>query len=124
MYSTVHELKQECIPVGCILSAAVAICWWGGRVVCLSECWDLPPLGSGPGPPGLGLYTPLVWAWTPRCGPGTPLVRSPQPTPWVWAWRPPVRPPNLPTGCGSGDPSWPDPPTSPWVWAWRSPPPP
>ena len=22
-------MKQECIPVGCTLSAAVAICWWG-----------------------------------------------------------------------------------------------
>ena len=22
--------KQECIPVGCILSAAVAVCWGGG----------------------------------------------------------------------------------------------
>ena len=45
-------VKQECIPVGCIPSAAVAICWEGG---CLlrgmsaqrgpSACWDTPPRG-------------------------------------------------------------------------------
>ena len=24
------ELKQECIPAGCVPSAAVAVCWGGG----------------------------------------------------------------------------------------------
>ena len=96
-YKTTHRspciLKQEWIPVGCVLPTAVAICWGG---VCLSECWDTPTR-PGPGdplprcghgdPPGLGLETPwpdpqlppLVWAW-----------RSPQPDPQLpprWAWR-------------------------------------
>ena len=64
--------SQECIPVECILPAAVAVRWGG---VCLSACWDTPP-GCGPGDPlcvglenprmGVGLETP------PRCGPGDP----------------------------------------------------
>ena len=36
-------LKQECIPVGYVPPAAVAI----GGGVCLSACWDTPPLGVG-----------------------------------------------------------------------------
>ena len=58
-------LKQECIPVGCIPPAAVAISRGG---VCLSACWDTP------------IPTPWVWAWRPPC----PHSR-------VWAWRPPPR---------------------------------
>ena len=73
--------KQECIPVGCVPSAAVAICLVG-----LPQCmvgytpqvwaWTPPnPPGPGPGhprwqtPPGLGLDTPrqisqaTLWAW-------------------------------------------------------------
>ena len=111
--------KQECIPVGCVPPAAVAV--HGG--VCLRACWDThthTPSGCGPGDP------PQVWAWRPpRCGPGDP------------------------PGCGPVDPPWPDPSTSPgsgsregvlpqcmlgythplgvgvetpWVWAWRPPP--
>ena len=38
--------KQECIPVGCVPSAALAVCRAG---VCLSACWDTPP----------------TWTWTP-----------------------------------------------------------
>ena len=63
------HIRQECIPVGCVPSAAVAVL--GG--VCLSACWDTPqvwawrhPPGCGPGdtPPGVGLETPpQVWAW-------------------------------------------------------------
>ena len=79
--------QQECIPVGCVLPMAVAICRGG---VCLSACWD----------------TPQVWAWRPpRCGPGDPPLARPnfppgcgpgEPSqarplnfpPWMWAWRP------------------------------------
>ena len=54
-----HEIisKQECIPVGCVSPAAVAI------GVCLSACWDTP-LGVGLETPnkGVGLETPQVWA--------------------------------------------------------------
>ena len=53
-------MKQECIPVGCILPTAVAI---GG--VCLSACWDTPPSWVWAWRP------PWVWAWSPPgCGPG------------------------------------------------------
>ena len=24
------DTEQECIPIGCVPSAAVAVCWWGG----------------------------------------------------------------------------------------------
>ena len=37
--------RQECIPVGCVPPAAVAVCWG----ICLIACWD----------------TPQVWAWNP-----------------------------------------------------------
>ena len=30
----IYKFKQECIPVGCVLSAAVAVCWVGGGGVC------------------------------------------------------------------------------------------
>ena len=58
-------LKQECIPVGCVPTATVAVCWGG---VCLSACWDTPPPGCGPGDTSSG--------------------STPQPPHWVWAWRP------------------------------------
>ena len=58
--------KQECIPVGCVPSAAVAVCWGGGG---LPQCM----LGYTP---LLGLDTP--WAWTPpRPGPGHPSLGRP-----------------------------------------------
>ena len=72
--------KQECIPVGCLPTAAVAVCWGG---VCLSACWD----------------TPQVWAWrppSPMCGPGDPPGQTPQLPPWVWGWRP-TRNTGIPT---------------------------
>ena len=102
--------------------------------VCLSACWDTPPLGCGLGdPPGVGLETPWVWPWRP---------------PWVWAWRtpghgpadPPARPLNFPLGCGPGDPPGQTPQLppgcgpgdlqgmlgyhpprqlQPWMWAWK-----
>ena len=114
-------VKQECIPVGCVLPAAVAI--WG---VCLSACWDTPPWVWAWRPPwvwawkphlGLGLETPpgcwpgdpQVWAWRPpQVGLESPVwaCRPPQARPlnfphWVWAWRPPLaRPLNFPLDVG------------------------
>ena len=89
------QFKQECIPVGCVPPAAVAVSWGGFS---LSACWDTPPspLGVGLEPPplGVGLEPPQLWAWTP---------------PQVWAWRLPhgQTPQPLP-GCGPGDPPRPD----------------
>ena len=72
--------KQECIPVGCVPPAAVAV----HRGVCLSACWDTHPPWCWPGdPPGCGPGVP------PRCGPGDPPGQTPQLPPWVWALRPP-----------------------------------
>ena len=51
--------EQECIPVGCVPSAAVAISPGG---VCLSACWDTTTTPPGADPPG----------------PGTPGSRPPQ----------------------------------------------
>ena len=67
--------KQECIPVGCVPPAAVAICWG----VCLSACWDTPP-SVDLEPPGYGPRD------SPGCGPGDP----------------PARPLNFSPGCGPG----------------------
>ena len=65
-----HE--EECIPVGCVPSAAVAVCWG----VCLSAC-----VLCGPGPP-------QAWAWRPPWP-------DPQPSPGYGPGDPPARPPNL-----------------------------
>ena len=56
-------VKQECIPVGCVLPVAVAISQWG-----------LPQSMLGYTPLGVGLETPLgVGLETPpRCEPGDP----------------------------------------------------
>ena len=85
------HLKQECIPVGCIPPAAVAI--MGGLHMPLlpgsRPPWSRHPPGADP---------PQVWAWRP------PLGQIPSTSPWVWTWRPP----------------WPDPlQLPPWVWAWK-----
>ena len=33
IYAQIYiKIKQECIPVGCVPSAAVAVCWVGGGV--------------------------------------------------------------------------------------------
>ena len=77
--STVAQNKQECIPVGCVPPAAVAICGEGSASVHAG----MHPTGCGPGDP-------------PRCGPGeppgvgleTPPGQTPQTPPWVWAWKP------------------------------------
>ena len=82
--SSNYKFKQECIPVGCVLPAAVAI--MGG-----SPHTQTHTPGAGTPwsrhPPGAG--TPWVWAWRPppRCGPGDPLAR----------------PLNIPLGCGPGN---------------------
>ena len=58
--------KQECIPVGCVLSTAVAVtgvclpqCMLGyvcpGEDVCPSACWDMSAGVSAPVHAGLGL---------------------------------------------------------------------
>ena len=49
-----YKSEQECIPVGCVPPAALAVCWGGD--VCRSACWDTPPLGLG-----LGLDIPPHW---------------------------------------------------------------
>ena len=73
-----RRFGQECIPVGCVPAATVAVCWEG---VCLSAFWDTPRCGPGHPLSGVGLETSQVWAWRP---PG----QIPQLPPWVWAWRP------------------------------------
>ena len=71
--------KQECIPVGCIPPAEVAVCLGG-----LRQCM------LGYTPPGLGLDT-IPRAWTPpRCGPADPPpARLPQPPPGSGPRHPP-----------------------------------
>ena len=78
-----YNFKQECIPVGCILPTAVAICWGVSASV------------------HAGIH-PQAWAWTPPLGLGLDNPR-------VWAWTPPSQTPNLPPGSGPRHPSWPDP---------------
>ena len=90
--------RQECIPVGCVLSAAVAVT--GGLH---------SPLGANPpeqAPPRAG---------TPQSGPWPDSSQLP---PWLWAWRPP-RPdtPQFPPGCGPGNPLQGMLGYHPWVWA-------
>ena len=62
-----HIPIQECIPVGCVPSAAVAVCWRG---VSASVHAGIHTLPLGPG-------HPRAWAWIP-------------PTPWAWTWTPPL----------------------------------
>ena len=61
---------QECIPVGCVPPAAVAV--GGGLPQCM-----------------LG-YTPLVVGLetSPGWGLETPSGQTPKLPPWVWAWKP------------------------------------
>ena len=105
----IQTLEQECIPVGYIPSAAVAVCLVGG---------GLPQCMFGYTPPGVGLETPLgVGLETPptrplnlppKCGPGDP----PQPDPstsslgvGLETTSPlPSQTPQPPFGCGPGDP--------------------
>ena len=59
------QTRQECIPVGCVPSAAVAVCWEGGICprgvcpgggVCLPRGWCLP--GRGVSAQGEGCVCP------------------------------------------------------------------
>ena len=82
-----NNFNQECIPVGCVLPAAVAICWGGSA----SVHTGIPPR-CGPED------TPWVWAWRP------PQGQTPQLPPLVCAWRsPPLQALTFPLGCGPGD---------------------
>ena len=118
-------LRQECIPVGCVPPAAVAVC--GG--VFASVHAGIPHPGPGPGHP------PWVWAWRypqpdpstspPRCGPGNPPQSDPSTSPpRCGPGDPPARPLNFPPpGCGPGDPPSDQTPQLPlWTWTWRPPP--
>ena len=106
-FSVNLETKQECIPVGYVPPAAVAVCWGRGRG-CLPQCM------LGYTPLGMGLKTP------PWCGPGDPPSQTLNLPPGCGPGDPPpVRPLNLPSGCGPGDLQgmlgYPP------VWAWRPP---
>ena len=48
---TINRLKQECIPVGCVPSAAVAVCWGEGGCLCVwgGLCMSRGCLPGGPG---------------------------------------------------------------------------
>ena len=70
-------IKQECIPVGCILPATV--CCGPG---CLPQCM-------------LGYTPPQVWTWrSPRCGPGDPPGQTPQHPPGCGIGTPPGQTPQ------------------------------
>ena len=106
--------KQECIPVGCVPPAAVAICWG-----CLPRCMlrytprsvGLEPPQCGPGPPGCGLPPPH------RCGPG----QAPQHPPGSGPRHPPRPDPQHPPGSGPRHPPRPDPQHPPRVWNYTPP---
>ena len=112
-FSTNILSKQECIPVGCIPPAAVAVCW---GAVYLSAYWDNHPsgvgleipLGVGPETPlGVGLETPL------DVGLETPQARPLNLPPGCGPGDPPGLTPQLPPGCRPGNPPRPDPSNSP-----------
>ena len=81
-----HAFIQECIPVGCVPSAAAALCWGVGGI-CLSTCWDTHPrpwtwTPSGPRPGHPAWPDPQP---PPGSGPRHPSPsQTPQPPPWAW----------------------------------------
>ena len=89
-------LQQECIPVGCVPPAAVAVRGWGSASVHAgmhSPGVGLEtPLGCGPGDParcGPGDHPGVDLETTPGFGLETPHPsQTPQLPPWVWAWKP------------------------------------
>ena len=106
------QKQQECIPVGCVPPAAVALHEVGWSASVHAGIHNPPGLGLEnpqvwtwrPPLPVVGIETPWMWAWRPLLGLGleTPLGMGLE-TPLVWAWRPPSHTPQLPPG----------------VWAWR-----
>ena len=96
-YKLKVSITQECIPVGCVPPAAVAVP--GGSTQ--------PPPGAEPPPPqGVGLETSL--ARSPSTSPLGVGLETPQPDPpnlppWVWAWKPArhagIPPPLRPVAC-------------------------
>ena len=93
-YSFLCYAKQECIPVGCVPSATIAIKGAGqfplnfplgcGPVAPpRTRHWDPPPRDQAP--PSLGPSTPprpaTPWNQAPPPGPGTPLDQAPHPLP-------------------------------------------
>ena len=115
MFSHGLNLGKECIPVGCVPPAAVAVCWGGSASVHAGihppRCGLGDPPGCGPGDP------PRVWAW-----------RHPQPVPstcpsvWGLETPPHSQTPQPPPGCGPGDPPSQNTQPPSWVWAWIPPP--
>ena len=94
----INLIKQECIPVGCVPPAAVAIT--GG----LHPPQSITPWSRHP------------QADTPEQRP--PLARSPSTSPLAVGLD--HIPLNFPPGFGPGDPPQSDPPKlPPWVWAWK-----
>ena len=69
-----NKIKLECITVGCVPPAAVAV--RGGLHT---------PHGTRhpPGADTLPKQTPYMWAWRPPSWPDPPQL-----PPWVWAWKP------------------------------------
>ena len=64
-----EPLKQECIPVGCVLPASMVISGWGclprGRVVCLGRSASEPGGCTHPGrtPHWTSTVTPPIACW-------------------------------------------------------------
>ena len=108
--------QQECIPVGFVPPAAVAV--MGGPRAGTTPGAGTPQSRHPPWSRHLG-QIPLNFPL--GCGPGPD---PPQLPPWLWAWtRSPSTSPlgvgldqiplNFPLGCGPGDPPPPDPPKLP-----------
>ena len=73
---------QECIPVGCVPPAAVAVTGGSPHTPSRHPPEQIPPEQAPPEqtpPRQIPLNCPL------RCGPGPD---PPQLPPWVWAWKP------------------------------------
>ena len=87
-----HE--EECIPVGCVPSAAVAVCWGVSLPQCMVGYTPQPDPSTSP--LGMGLEIPL--ARPPNLPLGIGLETLPHQTPqlplWVCAWRPPQTDPS------------------------------
>ena len=96
--SVERKWLQECIRVGCVPPAAVAVCWGGVSASVHAgihpQVWAGDPPGCGPG------TTPLVQAWRPPSPSHTPQL----PPPDVGLDTPPGQTPQLPSMGGPGDP--------------------